>query len=102
VIGCISRDGVEYHEGRFGSFNGEAANETVRVMLRDQATCTRGPLDKIVEGTTISAHRPEFLLHAANVIFPEVVTSALCSRCIHHTFAFVADAILMKDMRVGV
>ncbi|OWZ04579.1 hypothetical protein PHMEG_00023495 [Phytophthora megakarya] len=164
VIGCISRDGVEYHEGRFGSFNSEAANETVRVMVRDQAT--RGPLDKIVvvldnapchtnvedvfnepefvgaeclrlgpyspmlngienvfsvykaavkrymsanrdnilnvpQGTTISAHRSEFLLHAANVIFPEVVTSALCSRRIHHTFAFVADAILMKDMRVG-
>lgn len=30
VIACISRDGVEYHEGRFGSFNCEAANGFIR------------------------------------------------------------------------
>ncbi|GMF24828.1 unnamed protein product [Phytophthora fragariaefolia] len=38
VIACISRDGVEYHEGRFGSFDSEVANGTVLVMMRDQAT----------------------------------------------------------------
>ncbi|GMF57116.1 unnamed protein product [Phytophthora fragariaefolia] len=155
---------VEYHKERFGSFDSKAANETVRVMLRDQATrgnltnvvvvldnaprhtsvedvfdepefagaeCLRlGPYSPMLndienafsvykaavtrymaanrsnilsvpDGTMISAHRSEFLLHAANMIFPEVVTSALCSKCIHHTFTFVVDAILMKDMKVG-
>ncbi|KAE8879410.1 hypothetical protein PF003_g36477 [Phytophthora fragariae] len=46
VIATISREGVEYHEGRFGSFDNAAANEYVRAMLRDQAT--REPLSNVV------------------------------------------------------
>jgi transposase len=164
VIATISREGVEYHEGRFGSFDNGAANDYVLAMLRDQAT--RGPLSNVVvvvdnapchsrieevfdeaafagaeclrlgpyspmlngienvfsaykaavkrymtanrasilnvpEHTTIVDHRSSFLLHAASSIFPEVVTEAMGRRCIHHTFAFIADAILLKDMQVG-
>ncbi|EGZ07061.1 hypothetical protein PHYSODRAFT_341220 [Phytophthora sojae] len=156
VIACISRDGVEYHEGRFGSFDSEAANETLRegplsnvIVVLDNAPChmnvedvceeaefagaeclrlgpyspmlngienvfsvykaavkrymaaNRSSILSVPEGTKIAVHRSAFLLHAANVIFPEVVTLALCSKCIHHTFAFIADAILMKDMQAG-
>jgi hypothetical protein len=167
VIACISREGVEYSEGRFGSFKWEAANDFIRAMLRDQATrtsldnvvvvldnapchnraeevfeedefagveCLRlGPYSPMLngienvfsvykaavkhaamdmaanrqrildvpQGTTITAHRSTFLLHAANKLFREVVTEELCRKCIHHTFGFVADAILMRDMKVG-
>ncbi|KAE8968484.1 hypothetical protein PR002_g27740 [Phytophthora rubi] len=55
----------------------------------------------VPEGTAIQDHRSSFLLHAANNIFSEVVTEELCRKCIHHTFSFVADAILLKDMPVG-
>ncbi|KAG3173353.1 hypothetical protein PC128_g18299 [Phytophthora cactorum] len=45
VIACISRDGVEYLDGRFGSFMWEAANDFIRAMLRNQAT--REPLNNV-------------------------------------------------------
>ncbi|KAG3102065.1 hypothetical protein PI124_g7264 [Phytophthora idaei] len=164
IIACISRDGAEYLDGRFGSFTWEAARDFIRAMLRDQAT--REPLNNVAvvldnapchnrveevfneaefsevqrlrlgpyspmlngienvfsvykaavkrymaanrrnilsvpDGMTIQDHRSRFLMYAANEIFPEVVTSDLCRKCIHHTFGFISDAILMRDMSVG-
>jgi hypothetical protein len=61
----------------------------------------RASILNVPEHTTIVDHRSSFLLHAASSIFPEVVTEAMGRRCIHHTFAFIADAILLKDMQVG-
>ncbi|KAG3255047.1 hypothetical protein PI124_g407 [Phytophthora idaei] len=45
VIACISRGGVEYLDGRFGSFTCEAANDFIRARLRDLAT--REPLNNV-------------------------------------------------------
>ncbi|KAE9173395.1 hypothetical protein PF005_g26292 [Phytophthora fragariae] len=61
----------------------------------------RARILNVPEHMTIADHRSSFLLHAANNIFPDVVMAAMCRRCIHHTFAFIADAILLKDMKVG-
>ncbi|EGZ26897.1 hypothetical protein PHYSODRAFT_473553 [Phytophthora sojae] len=72
-----------------------------KAAVKRYMAANRSRILSVPEGTTITAHRSSFLLHAANVIFQEVVTPALCSKCIHHTFAFIADAILMKDMQVG-
>ncbi|ETN10704.1 hypothetical protein PPTG_09800 [Phytophthora nicotianae INRA-310] len=164
VIACISRDGIEFSEGRFRSSKWEAANDFIRRMLSclagrealdnvvvmvDNAPChsraeevfdeeefasveclrlgpyspmlngvedvfsvfkaavkrymaaNRRNILEVPESSTIAAHRLTVLLHAANTISREVVTSELCRKCIYHTFEFLADAILLKDMAVG-
>ncbi|POM68757.1 hypothetical protein PHPALM_15037 [Phytophthora palmivora] len=50
---------------------------------------------------TISDHRETFLYRATEEIFPRVASPVFCRKCIHHTYKFVAHAILMKDMKVS-
>ncbi|EGZ27925.1 hypothetical protein PHYSODRAFT_308923 [Phytophthora sojae] len=91
---------------RFGPYppmlNGiENVLSMCKAAVKRYMAANRSSILSVPEGTPITAHRSAFLLHAANVIFFDVVTPPLCSKCIRHTFAFIAYAILMKDMQVG-
>jgi transposase len=76
----------------------ENAFSVYKAAVKRYMAANRQRILDVPQGTTITAHRSTFLLHAANELFREVVTEELCRKCIHHTFGFVADTILMRDM----
>ncbi|ETL42082.1 hypothetical protein L916_07045, partial [Phytophthora nicotianae] len=69
-----------------------------KAAVKRYMAANRRNILEVPESSTIAAHRLTVLLHAANTISREVVTSELCRKCIYHTFEFLADAILLKYM----
>ncbi|KAG1698924.1 hypothetical protein DVH05_014303 [Phytophthora capsici] len=61
--------------------------------VKDFMTERRAQIIAVPQGTTMKAHRQQFLQEAAETLFPLVATAQLCASCYRHTLVKVTDGL---------